>query len=421
MVRRIQYPALLSLCLLFSIQGMAQNGAGSVYSIFGLGEMTRTNSTASQGMGFTSIGWSSPYSVNLVNPAANSQTGAYFNHVFDVGFYYANTTYETQSATENGSYGGLSNLSFWFKYNDRWNGTIGLSNYSNVGYNIYKSNVNSFQTGDYDIAYEGSGGLNELFFSNSYSIFKNFSVGLKLALIFGNISRTEDVTSEQSLKRYLSENSTVIAKMDAEYSLHYRLQRESYALNFGLVYKNPTNMNGGTSTSISEWDYSNGVDVDGNSLYFEEESESEYTLPRRIGFGISLDTEKFLLAGDIEFNQWSQAKIHGYTDDLRDSWRYAIGLELTPDRYGQQALGRISYRVGGYLQNSYLVVENQLSNTYGLTSGLGVPLKSGSAMNVSYHRKYNGTTSNDMILESTHEVTLNFSIRSRWFQRRKYD
>lgn len=248
-----RYPALVIICLLMSWMGRAQNGAGSVYSIFGIGEMSRTSSTASLGMGYTSIGWSSPYSINIINPAANDQAGSYFNHVFDVGFYYANTTYESQGMKENGSYGGLSNFSFWFRYNDKWNGTLGLSSYSNVGYNIYKNNINSFQTGDYDIAYEGSGGLNELYFSNGYTLYKNLSIGLKLAFIFGNISRTEDITGGQSLKAYLVENRTVIANFDLEYSLNYRLQRPKYTMNFGLIYKNPTNLSGTTTSSISEW------------------------------------------------------------------------------------------------------------------------------------------------------------------------
>lgn len=399
----------------------AQNGSGSVYSIFGIGELTRTTSTVSQGMGQTSIGWASPYSVNIVNPAANIQTGAYFNHVFDVGFYYANTTYESQGSVENGSYGGLSNLSFWFKYNDKWNGILGLSRYSNVGYNIYKNNVNSFQSGDYDIAYKGSGGLNEVYFSNSYALLRNLSVGLKMAFIFGNISRTEDLTSEQSLKRYLSADYTTITNFDMEYSLNYQFQRENYLFNIGAIYKHPTTLIGNSTASISEWDYAQGIDVAEHVLFDETESISEYKLPRRIGVGVSFNTNKLVLTSDVEFNQWSQGEIAGYTDDLRDTWRYAFGMEITPDRFGDQALGRLSYRVGGYIENSYLRVEGHALNTYGITAGLGVPLRSGSAMNVAYHRKYNGTTDNDLILESTHEISVNFSIRSRWFQRPKYN
>lgn len=399
----------------------AQNSAGSVYSIFGIGEMSRTYSSASQAMGYASIGLSSPYHVNIINPAANNQTGYYFNHVFDVGFYYANTTYQSQGEVEKGSYGGLSNFSFWFKYNDKWNGLIGLASYSNVGYNINKSNVNSFETGDYDISYNGSGGLNELYFSNGYTLVGNLSLGLKLSFIFGNILHTENVLGQQSLKQYQSENKTTIINFDAEYSLNYKWQREKYFWNFGLIYKNPTNLKGNALSSILEWDYTQGTDVSADTLYSEQESASHYVLPRRIGFGMSYNSEKVILAGDVEFNQWSSAEIDGYTDDLRDTWKFAFGMELTPDRFGQQAFGRMSYRLGGYFENSYLKVNGRGFNTYGITAGLSIPLRKGSAMNLAYQRQYNGTTENDLILESTHEISVNFSIRQRWFQRPKYD
>ena len=399
---------------------IAQNGAGSVYSMFGIGELSRTHSSASHAMGYTSIGLSSPYQINVTNPAANDQAGSYFNHVFDVGFYYANTTYESDGKKEQGSYGGLSNFSFWFKYNDRWNGTIGLSNYSNVGYNIYKQNVNSFQDGDYDIAYQGTGGLNEFFFSNGFSVSDNFSVGLKLMFIFGNISHTEDVTGGQSLKRYYTEDVAIFFALDAEYSLNYRIQKEAFNINFGLIYKNPTRLSGANVSTITEQDFSEGVEAAQGVLSYELDRTTKYTIPRRVGFGISYNSEKVVLASDVEFNQWSQGEIEGYTDDLQDSWRYSFGVQLTPDRTGNSALGRWDYRMGGFYENSYLKIENTSFGNYGVTFGLGIPIRSGSMINLAYQRGVNGTVESGLIYESTHELSINLCIRQRWFQRYKY-
>ncbi|UXX79162.1 hypothetical protein N7E81_17555 [Reichenbachiella carrageenanivorans] len=411
------------LSLVFGVdQASAQNGAGSVYSIFGIGELSRSVSVASQAMGNTAIGLSNPYQINITNPAANGGVGSYFNHVFDIGMYYASTNYQTQETSENGSYGGVSDFSFWFKYGQKGSAIIGLSSYSNVGYNIYKDQVNSFQTGDYDIAYQGSGGLNEAYFSNSYALFQNFSVGLKLAFIFGSIDHTEDVVGSQSLSRYMLENHTYIANLDLEYSLNYRLpvSKNSY-VNFGLIYKKPTQLSGNTSSTISAWDYSEGTTVDEAVLYEEKESTSGYKLPRKMGFGVSLNTKKVMLAGDVEFNQWKDGEIEGYSNDLVNTWRYSAGLEVTPNRFGDQTLGRISYRIGGYYENSYLKINGVNPETYAFTSGLSIPLRTGSAMNLSYQRKYNGTTSEGLILESSHVVAMSFSIRRRWFQRPKYD
>lgn len=397
---------------------MAQNSAGSVYSIFGIGELTPSTSVQAKGMGYTSIGLSNPYSVNIVNPAANDQTGAYFNHMVDIGFYYANMKYQSQGVTENATSGGLSNFSFWFRFNNRWSGLVGMSQYSNVGYNISRQAINSFQNGEYDVQYTGSGGLSEMYFSNGFSLMKNLSLGLKLSFIFGNIEHSEDVTSSQNLRQFSIDNSIHIANVDAEYSLNYRFSRPKYNVNVGLIYKNPTHFGGTAVSTISELDYSSDESA---VLYEEKESVEDYILPRRIGFGLSVNTDKVTIAGDIEFNQWSHGSIENYDDDLVDTWRYSMGMEWTPNREGDSFTSRISYRMGAYLENSYLKVNETNFNKYGITGGLSVPLPRGNAVNIAYHWKINGTVDNSLIYETTNEISINFTIRQRWFQRAKYN
>ncbi|WP_147407517.1 hypothetical protein [Reichenbachiella sp. MSK19-1] len=403
--------------LFLSSQVSGQNGAGSVYSIFGVGELTPASSVQSRGMGFASIGLSSPYYLNTVNPAANDLVGNYFNHIGNVGFYYAATQYESGDATESAGHGGLSSLSFWFKINERWNSMVGLNPYSNVGYNINETDVNSFQEGTYDVLYKGSGGLNEFYFSNGVSLFKNLSVGLKLAFIFGNIDQTEYVTSDQNIQQFYIQNSVNIKDVYAEYSLNYRFQREKYYINLGAVYKQANLMSGSTLSQISATDLSDGT----SDVILEEELYTDdYMLPQKFGLGLSLNTDKLVLAADVEYNQWSQVRLDGYDSDLNDTWRYAVGMEVTPDRSSYNYMSRMSYRVGGYYENSYLTIEGVSFGKVGVTGGVSMPLRSGSVVNIAYLRKFNGTRENNLIYESTHEVSVNFSLRNKWFKKRQY-
>ncbi|PIB33963.1 hypothetical protein BFP72_00195 [Reichenbachiella sp. 5M10] len=416
--QRSIYLSLLSAFILLCVSrdGYGQNGAGSVYSIFGLGELDPSTSVQSRGMGYASIGLSSKYGINLVNPAANDQVGHYFNHITNIGFYYANTEYTTDDASESASYGGLSNLNFWFKISDRWNSMIGLNQYSNVGYNINQKDVNSFQDGEYNVLYQGSGGLNEIFLSNGVSLWENLSVGLKLAFVFGNIDRTEWVTSNQNIQQFYINNTVNIKDVYAEYSLNYRIDRPKYDLNFGLVYKNANTLSGNTLSQITSEAIGETVDL----LFEEEEYTQDYALPRKAGFGMSLDMDKFVFAADVEFNQWSEVELEDYSDDLNDTWRYGGGLEFTPDRFGETYMGRVSYRMGGYMENSYLAIDGVTFSKYGFTSGLSLPLRNGSSINIAYERKFNGTLENDLIFEATHEISFNLSIKNKWFQKRKY-
>lgn len=396
----------------------AQSGSGSVYSIFGIGEINPTISVQARGMGGASIGLSSKYYVNVVNPAANDKISKYSNHIFDAGLYISNTNFQSDNSSDNVTSGGLSNLNFWFKINDRWNSVIGLSQYSNVGYNIQKQDINTFDNSTANVLYQGSGGLNELYMSNGFKIIDNLSLGLKLAFVFGNIDHTETISSSQISTNYEVLNESQVKGVYAEYSLNYRLEREKYYMNFGLLYKNPTSLTGSVGSKLVEQGY---VDENDGVIYEELSYDEEYVVPRKGGFGISFNSDKLIVASEVLYNQWSNAQVSGYEDDLIDTWKYAGGIEITPNRFGDKVLKRISYRLGGYYENSYLMVDDILISAFGITGGLGIPLRQGSTLNISYMNRYNGTTNNNLILESTNEITLNMTIRNRWFERRKYN
>jgi len=396
----------------------AQSGSGSVYSIFGIGEINPTVSVQARGMGNASLGLTNKYYVNIVNPAANDMISKYSNHIFDAGLYMSSTKFETDDTSDNVTTGGLSNLNFWFKINDRWSSIIGLSQYSNVGYNVLKEDVSAFENSTTDVLYQGSGGLSEMYISNGFRLFGNLSAGAKIGFVFGNIDHTETISSSDVSTNYEVINETRIKGVYAEYSLNYRLDREKYYLNFGVLYKAPNSLRGSVGSKLVE---SGFVNDDDGTIYEEASSDEEYVVPTKLGFGLSFNTDKFTLTGEIQYNQWSKAEVSGYDDDLVDTWKHAAGLEITPNRFSDKTLQRISYRLGGYYENSYLEIDDTPINAFGITGGLGIPLRQGSTFNISYQQRFNGTTNNNLILESTNEVTINMTIRNRWFDKRKYN
>lgn len=398
--------------LLSSMHVYGQSNGGSAYSIFGIGELKPNVSAQNVGMGFTSIGMSNPYYVNTVNPAANAVVGGYFSHIFDVGIFMNNTQLESAKSRESVGNGGLSQLSYWFRFNNRWTGLLGLSNFSNVGYNIVDNSVLVSNNNEYLVNYEGSGGLSNIYFSNSFLITKNLSVGAKLSFIFGNIFNNEIATSVQGNSAFNVENSVHVKRMNVDFGLNYLVKLNKNALNLGFIYDNGARLPGTVNSSITS--------SDAVVIYDESESTSNYVLPKKLGFGVSFRSEQLVLAGDLEYKPWSQASI-GNEDDLNDTWRTSFGLEITPDMQGESLLQRMSYRVGGYRENFYLDVDNTSFVNWGITTGVGIPLFNGSVINLAYHRKYSGTRRNDLILESTNEISLNVSIRERWFVKSKYN
>ncbi|MDN5205441.1 hypothetical protein QQ008_28910 [Fulvivirgaceae bacterium BMA10] len=402
---------LISLYLFGFFSAHGQSGGGSVYSIFGIGELKPPVSSQSAAMGFTSIGTSNPYYVNTSNPAANAALMGYFTHIFDFGMFVNNTQLENSTSTENIGDGGLSQLSYFFRFNNRWTGLIGLSNYSNVGYNIVDNQVLISNNNEYSVNYQGSGGLNNIYFSNSFLITKNLSLGAKLSFIFGNIFHNEIATSSQGTGTFNVENSIHVKQVNIDFGLNYLIRGENHDFNIGLIYDNGTNLAGNVNTII--------LSNDLETIHDEEVSTRDYSLPRKAGIGFSFRNKKFLLGTDLEFKQWSQASI-GDETDLNDTWRTSFGFEYTPNIEGETFGDLINYRLGAYVENNYLNIENTNFKHWGITAGLGIPLRNASTINLSYHRKYNGTLNNGLIYESTNEFSLNVSIKERWFAKNKY-
>ncbi len=414
MIKKVFSYCLLLFLLFISTKVWSQTTLGSVYSIFGVGELQQQSTTQSKAMGFTSIALNTPYWANTVNPAANSSVGGkYYTHIVDIGIYYNNMSFETNNSTETLSDGGLSHLSFWFRLSPKWTGTVGISPYSKMGYNITGNNYTSAQGNTYVVNYAGSGGLTKIYFSQSYEIIKNLSLGLNLSYISGTLKQKENATNIISFKTFSITDKTHLNSLNMDFGLNYEYKRDKYSVNFGFIYDNGTNLTGTSTTKLT--------DPDNESIFEESETATTNSLPKKIGGGMSFINRQFIFSGDIEFNEWSKAIIDNSNDELNDTWRYSAGIEFTPNRNGTTFLSKMSYRAGYYIENSYINIDENSFNKWGITAGIGVPIKSIGAMNISYNRKKNGTMANDLILETTNEINLSFSIRNSWFAKPKYN
>lgn len=397
---------------LISNYSWSQTSVGSVYSIFGIGELQPQASIQSSGMGFTSIALNSPYWANTVNPAANTNVGgSYYTHIFDFGIYYKNINYEKIASSESLGDGGISHLSYWFRFNRKWTGIVGITPFSKVGYNITDNSITTGEGYTYSVNYKGSGGLTKVYFGQGYEVLKNFTLGFSISYIMGNLRHEQYITGTNNSTTFVVVNQTSLHKFDFDFSANYTINLKNAQFNLGAIYNRKRELSGTTNKTLT--------DPNVELLYDESEEASSYTLPEKIGAGVSFMNDKLIVSGDVEFNRWSEAIIDDSDRSLNDTWRYAAGVEYTPNREGK-GLAKLSYRLGAFTENSYLTIEDSTFPKQGATIGLGVPFKSNGVMNLSYLLQKNGTISNNLILESTHKVTLAFSIRNSWFKRGKY-
>ena len=125
--------ALLILLLLsVSVFPQADKNGGSLYSIFGLGELTYSASTRTDGMGIMGIGLYGNYS-NTFNPAAWTKIQS---TIFTTKFNFDRIVSTDGTNEAKRVYGNFEsfNLAIPLNKGNGWIFSLGLDNYSNVNY-----------------------------------------------------------------------------------------------------------------------------------------------------------------------------------------------------------------------------------------------------------------------------------------------
>ena len=210
----------LSLLILLSVSVSAQTSSSSPYSRYGIGDLQFGGFTKNKGMGGISLGYSPGYNLNISNPASYCSISL---TTFETAVTLNQVQLKNSTKTQNINDASLSYFAFGFPVKSKkWGSCFGLLPYSNVGYSIKGEQINA--NGDVELhTYEGSGGLNQFFIGNSYSPFKNFSIGANASYLFGIINEQRRIEFPR-LAHYFN---TRIAQTTSVGSLYF---------NFGIQF-----------------------------------------------------------------------------------------------------------------------------------------------------------------------------------------
>jgi hypothetical protein len=135
--------------------------------------------------------------------------------------------------------------------------------------------------------------------------------------------------------------------------------------------------------------------------------------------GFAFQSNRLVLGGDFEYQNWASVKEF---DNLSDSYSARVGLQFTPDPEAlRNYLNRVDYRLGAYYEQSYLNLNNQQLKDYGITFGLGLPLRyNRTQFNLALKLGRRGTTKNNLIEENYAMINFNITFYDFWFIERKY-
>lgn len=377
-------------------------------------------------MGGTSQAMRSNLFVNPNNPASYTALDTN-SFVFEGGVVSRNSTFETNTFSEEGDYSSLGYLVFGFPLAKKWKASMGLLPVSGVGYTI--ANTAQLENiGSAEYVFEGSGGINQVYFGQAIEVVKGLSLGVNAAYLFGTMDQSNAVTFPDSSNylNYRLTNSTKVSDFRLTYGLQYETNLKSgLRLISGLTYANSTNISAKRSSLGETFKFgSDGITFPRDTLVYSPDAKGEIVLPDAYGAGLALQKPgKWLLSADYEWQNWEKYRNFGEKDSLQNSMRASLGFEILPsnsilDSYWK----KIKYRMGLRYEKSYLQLQENQINEFGISFGAGLPLrKTRSTLNVAFEVGQRGTTNSNLIKENFFQVTLGFAIFEYWFIQRRYE
>ncbi|OFX43158.1 MAG: hypothetical protein A2046_02985 [Bacteroidetes bacterium GWA2_30_7] len=414
---------IIFLIIISNLFSYSQNSYFSPYSRYGIGDFADNNFGQAKAMGKSSIALRSKEHLNINNPASYSAIDT-LNFIFEVGYFNKYTNYSTNSQNIKRNDANLSYITLGFPVTKWWGSSIGLLPYSILGYNISsKVATQELDTAIYN--YIGSGGINQFYFGNSFKLFKNFSIGANISYLFGSLAyeKNADFYKEKNAFEYHSNDSILINDLFFDFGFQYSKKlKDEQVITIGGKYNNKDNINASRSQLIQTVFRSSPLVI--STLIDTADEKGTLEFPLSFGFGISYTkNNKLILIADYVQQNWSDSKFFGVSDSLLDSRLISAGLEYIPKFASlNNYFKRVRYRLGGYYSNSYINVNNNQINDFGITFGFGLPLrKTKTSFNLSFELGQRGTTTNNLIKEKYVNIGINLTLHDFWFFKRKIE
>lgn len=384
-------------------------------------------------LGGSAIGMRSSSFVNPWNPASYTAFDS-TSFIFEGGVYAQSLSLKTVNASQNSSYSSIGTLLFGFPVTKRLKASFGLMPYSSVGYKIGESSSLAM-SGDSSTTvksiYAGDGGINKVYTGLGYQISKNFSVGVNVDFLFGTINRnsTSNLINDTYAMSYMQNTSIRVHDFSYNFGLQYTtLVGKDKHFTLGVTYTPALDIKASHDTLNALVSPTNS-----DLIYYTVNQSSDVKgkihIPQAIGGGFSFEKEaKWLIAGDVYYQNWSNFKIFGQSDSLKNSLKASLGLQIIPDGNDyNHYFKRVRFRMGLNYHQSYLQLNNQQINEFGFSLGVGLPLRKGqselvskSCVNLGVEFGRRGTTDFSLIKENYIRFTMSLSLYDSWFRKLKF-
>jgi len=419
--------------LTFITLSAQRNSTASPYSFFGLGEQFRPNTIEQSAMGGIGVAFNHYKHLNFINPAALAEI-RYTTYAF--GVLNTNLTIREANTSQSGNSTNLSYFAIAFPIGKKAAASFGIQPISAVGYALNRSVLDTNGNTTQFTNFSGDGGVSRVYGGFGFKLFKELFLGLEADFSFGNSENTITESRENvSLPTEFNEQVQIrggAVKVGAQYTKELK---NNIRITAGVAAK----LGNDLEVTGNEFLYSiglnpNGVQVSRDTI-LNNALTGKYTLPLKTTLGVGVGKYDKWYVG-VEYENQNAIQTSGFLNSASDAFRYGSSNRLSLGGFYLPKMNsissyweRITYRAGLRLSQTGLLVDGSGTNTnftpiddFGISFGLGIPLKQLSTVNLGFEYGIRGTTSNNLIQENYFNFRMGLSLTDvNWFKKRKID
>lgn len=410
----MRYKLLIILFAVCAIYTFPQGG--SVYTRYGLGDPQLSYSARRMGLGDLGTAVADEDFISTLNPASwNRLTRTRIE--FGV-FYYGNFISD--------------NTSKKFYANSRFTGftvafpasslygigiSAGMIPMSSIDYNVNQTvKTNNNLVGDYNVNYEGEGGLSKIYIGTSYRLPFDLSLGATLDYLFGNLNYYSKVT--------FPSNSNLTATYDR------RFQIRGLSSTVGLI--SPDFLKD-QSSSISDLRLGVSFNVGSKGTVdtllttasmLRTDTVSISTVDLKIPYYLSIGAtalidKKYQVNLDYYFQPWKNLELNNVgMVNLRNMMKLSAAVEYKPQReLGAGFWQQVMYRLNTSYEETQYQINGTGINKISIGGGASFPFSQGNTLDIGLEYYIRGTKENSLYKESGFRLAFGISLGDVWFIR----
>jgi hypothetical protein len=431
MIRKV----LIVFLLITSTSLLAQRTSSSPYSFFGIGEQYSPRTVENATMGGIGVAFNHYKYLNFTNPAAN----AFLRETtYSLSVLNNDLTLKTADSEQSSISTSLNYIALGFPIGKKAGFSLGLQPLSSVGYSLSNNEFDANNDLSAITLYSGEGGVNRIYGSFGMKVSKQFAVGIEVDYSFGTIENS--ITNQRaniSLGTKYKEESIIRGGTITLGSQYQKKLKNNLYLNAGATLKLGNDLTTTGNEYLYSLTFSGSNDIPRDTISSSAIS-GKYKIPLKSILGVGFGKYNKWHLG-LEYQTQDALQTDGFANSTNSSFRYEKsnrislgGFYLPKINSISSYFDRVTYRAGVRFEKVGLAIDGSGAGTnftsiddFGMSFGVGLPLKQLSTVNLGFEYGQRGTTANNLIQENYFNFRLSLSLTASgaqgWFRKRKID